>query len=54
MTPNPIQDYSHKKRIPNLKSYMHPSVHSSSIYNSQNMETAQVHIDRRLVYRNIT
>ena len=30
----------------NLKGYMHPYVHSSTIYNSQDMETTQMSIDR--------
>ena len=30
----------------NLKRYMHPDVHSSPIYSSQDMETTSVPIDR--------
>ena len=30
----------------NSKRYMHPNVHSSTIYNSQDMETTQVPINR--------
>ena len=29
-----------------LKRYTHPDIHSSTIYNSQDMETTQVPIDR--------
>ena len=32
----------------NLKRYMHPSVHSCTIYNSQDMEATQVSINRGL------
>ena len=31
--------YTQKKRKHNLKRHMHPSVHWSTIYNSQDMET---------------
>ena len=30
----------------NLKRYIHPSIHCSTIYNSQDMETTQISIDR--------
>ena len=30
----------------NLKRYMHPNVHSSTIYNSQDMEATKMSIDR--------
>ena len=33
--------YPEKRQI-NLKRHMHPSVHSSTVYNSQDMETTQV------------
>ena len=32
----------------NLKRYMHLCVHSSTIYNSQDMEAIKVSIDRRM------
>ena len=32
----------------NLKRYMHPNVHSSIIYNSQDMEAIHVSINRRM------
>ena len=41
--------YIQKKQNSNLKRYMHPNVHSSIVYSSQDMETIQVPIDRLLV-----
>ena len=38
--------YIQKDENSNLKRYMHPSVHSSTIYNSQDMEETQVPINR--------
>ena len=35
-----------KKQKPNSKKYMHPNVHSSAIYNSQDMKVTQVPINR--------
>ena len=40
--------YLEKDENPNLKRYMYPNVHSSTIYNSQDMETIQVLINRQL------
>ena len=37
---------SKEKENTNLKRYMHPKVHSSIIYNSQDMEATYVPIDR--------
>ena len=37
-----------KKENSNLKRYMRPNVHSSAIYNSQDMETTQVPINKQL------
>ena len=37
---------SRKNRNTNSKRYIHPSVHSSTIYNSQDMEVTQVPINR--------
>ena len=37
---------SEKTENTNLKRYMHPSVHSSIIYNTQDMEATQVSINR--------
>ena len=36
------------------KGYMHSSVHSSTIHNSQDMEVMQISIDRRMDHRPIT
>ena len=41
--------YPEKNENTNSKRYIHPSVHSSTIYNSQGMETTKVPINRRLV-----
>ena len=38
---------SEKNKNTNLKRYMYPNFHSSTIYNSQDMETTQVSINRR-------
>ena len=35
-----------KERNSNLKRYVHPSVHSSTVYNSQDVETTSTPIDR--------
>ena len=35
-----------KKKPSNLKRYMHPNVHSSTIYSSQDIEAIQMSIDR--------
>ena len=44
---NPILGiYPEKMKTLNSKRYMHPNVHSSTIYNSQDMETTRVHISR--------
>ena len=40
---------SRKNENSNLKRYIHLNVHSSTIYNNQDMETTQVPINRRLV-----
>ena len=37
----------------NLKSHMHPSVHGSTIYNSQGMEATQMSIDRGMVKEDV-
>ena len=37
---------SGKDKNSNLKRYMHPNVHCSTVYNSQNMEATQLSIDR--------
>ena len=37
----------------NWKIYMHPNVHSSTIYNSQDMEATQVSINRRIDKENV-
>ena len=41
---------SHLRKSENsiLKMYMHPNVHSSTIYNSQDMKTTQVPINKHL------
>ena len=38
--------YIQKKKPCNLKEYMHPGVHSSTIHNSQNMEATYMVISR--------
>ena len=38
-----------KMKTLNLKRYMYPSVYNNSIHSSQDMETAQVPMNRRLV-----
>ena len=38
-----------KNKNSNLKRYMHPNIHSSIIYNSQDMEGTQVPINSRFV-----
>ena len=40
--------YPEKMKALNLKRYVHPNVHSSTVYNSQDIETTQVPINRRL------
>ena len=35
-----------KQKLFNSKTHMHPNVHSSTIYNSQDMETTQMAINR--------
>ena len=40
-TPGHISSQNH-----NLKRYLHPSVHSSAIYNSQDMEATHVPLNR--------
>ena len=40
--------YTEKKWNTNSKRYMHPNVHSNTIYNSQNMEATQMLIYRRM------
>lgn len=48
---NPIPGYiSRKEKNSNLKRYINPKVHRSSIYNSQGMEMIQVPINRGLNY----
>ena len=46
-----------KKEIPSfcdiLKRYLHPHVHSSTIYNSQDMETTKVSIHRQMNRENM-
>ena len=37
---------SGKDKNSNLKRYMHPNVHGSTIYNSQDMDATQVSINR--------
>ena len=44
---------SRKDENSNLKRYMHPNVHSSIIYNSQDVDTTQVPINRRLVQEDV-
>ena len=39
--------YIQKNENTNLKRYMHPNVHSSTIYDSQDMEATQVSISRQ-------
>ena len=41
--------YIQRKQNSNLKRYIYPNVHSSTVDRSQNMETIQVPIDRLLV-----
>ena len=42
-TPGPLSSENH-----NLKRYMSPSVHCSTIYNSQDMEAIQMSINREM------
>ena len=42
-TPGDLPEKKKKKENTNLKKYMHPRVHSSTIYNSQDMEALSVH-----------
>ena len=44
---------SKENKNTNSKRYMHPNVHSSTIYNSQDMEATQVPVNRWLDYENI-
>ena len=47
-TSNSISEYmSGKDENTNLRRYMHPNIHSSTIYNSQHMEANQVSINRQ-------
>ena len=41
--------YIQKNKNTDSKWYMHPNVYSSTIYNSQEVETTQVPIKRQLV-----
>ena len=43
---NPAPGYISKNKNTNLKRCMHPNVHASIIYNSQDMEATQVSINR--------
>ena len=46
---NSIPEYiSEKNKNTNLKRYTHPNVHSSVIYNSQDMELTLVSINRQM------
>ena len=40
--------YMKKTKNTNSKRYMHPNVHSSTIYNSQVMETTKVSVNRQM------
>ena len=45
----PLLDiYPEKNKNTNLKRYIHPNVHSSTIYNSQDTEATQVCINRQM------
>ena len=44
----PLLDIYPEKAKTNLRRYVHPGVHSSTIYNSQDMETTQVPINRQM------
>ena len=46
--------YIWRKKPSNLRRYVHPKVHSSTIYNSQDMEPTQVPINRWLAYSAMT
>ena len=47
VTNNPTPGHiSGKEEDSSLKRYLHPSFHSSTVYNSQDMETTQVPINR--------
>ena len=43
---HPLGIHPEKKENSNLKNYMHPSVHSSTVYNSQNVDTTSESIHR--------
>ena len=45
--------YNLEKLITNSKKFMHPNVLTSTIYNSQDMETTQVPINRQLAYKDL-
>ena len=46
--------YIWRKRPSLLRRYVHPRVHSSTIYNNQDMEPTQVPINRWLAYSAMT
>ena len=44
---------SRKNKNTNSIRYMHPNVHSSTVYSSQDMAAIQVSINRRVAYKNV-
>ena len=46
--------YIQKNENTNLKRYMHPNVHSSTIYDSQDMEATKVSINRQMNKEDMT
>ena len=45
--------YAEKNENTNSKRYMHPSVHSSTVYNSQKMEATSMSMDRLMSKENV-